>query len=248
MSDRVVILTFKVLVIPMQLRFICATGIFVLLVANTYAFVANIFWLNIASHIGYFIFAFLLFFHRSKAYNFNFYLFLSLTVISYSLELFNTYWVFSEIAILLQALSYLPLSLEATRHFKIKNLSYFMILYLISIIGLNAYLLLLHINEMKTYISGDVTTIIYTFYYLNLGALGVTAMVYYLNSFSKKAMFFISLAISIIFANVLRDMGVFYFKDISVEITESIIRMSSALFLVLFFITSEKSLKLDNFT
>jgi len=61
-------------------------------------------------------------------------------------------------------------------------------------------------------------------------------------------MFFISLAISIIFANILRDMGVFYFKDISVEISESIIRMGSALFFVLFFITSERRLKLDDFT
>lgn len=232
----------------MKLRIICAIGFFALLVANIYALIANIFWLDILSHIGYFILAFLLFINKRKDYNFYFYLFLGLTLISYFLELFNDFWVLGEIALLLQAISYLPLIMEATKHFKLKNMSYFMLIYLFGIIGLNTYLLLLHINEMKIYISGDVTTTIYTLYYLNLGALVIAAMVYYLNSFSRKSMFFISLAISIIFANILRDMGVFYFKDISVEISESIIRMGSALFFVLFFITSERRLKLDDFT
>lgn len=232
----------------MQLRIICSIGFFALLVASIYALIANIFWLDIVSHIGYYVFAFLWFIHQRKAYNVYFYLFLGLTLISYSLGIFNKFWVLGDIALLLQAVSFLPLIMEATKHFKLKNMSYFMVLYLFSIIGLNTYLLLLHINEMETYISADVTSTIYTFYYLNLGALGITAMVYYLNSFSEKSMYFISLAISIIFANILRDMGVFYFKDISVEIAESIIRMGSALFLVLFFITSEKSLKLDDFT
>lgn len=232
----------------MKLRIICAIGFLALLIANIYALIANIFWLDILSHIGYFFIAFLLFIHKREAYNFYFYLFLGLTLIAYFLGLFANFWVLGEIALLLQAISYLPLIMEATKHFKLKNMSYFMIIYLFSIVALNTYLILLHINEMKSYISGDVTTTIYTFYYLNLGALGITAMVYYLSSFSRKSMFFISLAISIIFANVLRDMGVFYFKDISVEISESIIRMGSALFLVLFFTTAERSLKLDNFT
>ncbi|WP_034921184.1 hypothetical protein [Gillisia sp. CAL575] len=232
----------------MQFRIIDSIGFLALLLASIYALFANIFWLDIMSHIGYFIFAFLWFIHKRKFYNFYFYMFLGLTLISYCIGLLSTFWVFGELILLLQAISYLPLIMEATKHFRLKNMSYIMLLYLFSIIGLNTYLLLLHINEMKTYISGDITTTVYTFYYLNLGALGFTAMVYYLNSFSKKSMFFISLAISIIFANVLRDMGVFYFKDISVEISESIIRMGSALFLVLFFITSEKSLKLDDFT
>ncbi len=232
----------------MQLRIIGSIGFLALLLASIYALIANIFWLDILSHMGYYIFAFLLFIHQRNFYNFNFYLFLGLTLISYSLENFSNFWEFSNVALLLQAISFLPLIMEATRHFKLKNWSYFMVLYFFGIIGLNTYLLLLHINEMKIYISGNVTSTIYTFYYLNLGVLGITAMVYYLNSFSKKSMFFISLAIAIIFANVLRDMGVFYFKDISVAIAESIIRMGSALFLVLFFITSEKKLKLEDFT
>ncbi|WP_155807111.1 hypothetical protein [Gillisia marina] len=164
------------------------------------------------------------------------------------MEIYHELWFFNEITLLIQAVSYLFLIMDATNHFKMKSMNYFMFFYLFAIIGLNTYLLFLHISEIRIYIASDITSLIYTFYYLNLGALGVTAMVYYLNSFSKKSMFFISLAISLIFANVLRDMGVFYFKDISVEISESIIRLGSSIFLVLYFVTSEKRLKLMNFT
>ncbi len=232
----------------MKLRIFCTIGFLSFLLANVYALINSVFWLNMLSHMGFYIVAFFLFFTKRNSYNLYFYLFVAFTIISYFLEIYYELWFFNEIALLIQAVSYLFLIMDATNHFKMKSMNYFMILYLFSIVGLNTYLLFLHISELRTYISSDITSIIYTFYYLNLGAIGVTAMVYYLNSFSKKSMYFISLAISLIFANVLRDMGVFYFKDISVEISESIIRMGSSIFLVLYFVTSEKRLKLMNFT
>ncbi len=231
----------------MLLRILCAIGFIGLLSINYFALVNDLYWLNILAHIGFFIVAYLLFFNKSKSFNFYFYLFLGLTIVSYLLEMLNQFWYFREISLFIQAVSFLPIILEAGKHFEMKYMSYLMLIYFFGIIGINTYLLLLHINEMSSYLSGNGIMLLYALYYLSVGALGIIALVYSMNSHSKKSMFFVTFAICLIFANVLRDMGVFYFKDISVEISESIMRMGSALFLVLFFITVEKKLKFANF-
>jgi len=231
----------------MKLRILSSIGFISLLLANVYALVNHISWLNILTHIGFYVMAFIMFFPKHKSYNFCFYLFLGLTILSYLLEVFDEIWYFRELSLFLQAASYLPLILEANKHFVLKYMNYLTLIYFFSIIGLNTYLLLLHTNEINTYLPGSGISILYTFYYLSLGGLGIIALLYYLNSYSKKSLFFISMVLCIIFANVLRDMGVFYFKDLSVEISESLMRMGSALFLVLFFVTSEKKLRLVDF-
>lgn len=233
-----------VLCLLMQLRLFCVIGFISLLASNLYALVMDIFWLNIFSHIGFYIIAFIFFIKEHKSYNFYFYFFIICKILSYLLQLFYEVWFFKETFLLLQAVSYLALIMEVTKHFNIKHINFFMLLYFFSIIGLNTYLLFSNINEMSSTLYENGVSLLYAFYYLNLGVLGITAIVYYVNSFSTKSMYFITLVICIIFANILRDTGLFYFKDISVEIAESVIRMGSALFLVLFFITSEKRLTL----
>lgn len=232
----------------MLLRLLFTIGFIGLLITNYYALVNHLLWLNILAHIGFFIVAYLVFFKYIKSFNFYFYLFLGLTIVSYLLEILNEYWYFREISLFIQAVSFLPLILEAGKHFEIKYMSYLMLIYFFGIIGINTYLLLLHINEMSSYLSGNGIMLLYSLYYLSVAALGIIALVYSMNSHSKKSMFFVTFAISLIFANVLRDMGVFYFKDVSVEISESVMRMASAMFFVLFFITTEKKLKFSNYT
>jgi len=100
--------------------------------------------------------------------------------------------------------------------------------------------------EIKEFINSNLTFSIYILYYVNLLILGIIAFIYYLNSYSKKSMYFISLSLGIIFADILRDMGVFFPQDLSVEVAESIIRMGCAVFAVLFFVTKEKQLRLLN--
>lgn len=121
-----------------------------------------------------------------------------------------------------------------------------MMLYFILIVGINGVLLVYHVMEIKEYINNNYTFVIYILYYVNLLILGIIAFIYYLNSYSKKSMYFISLSLGIIFADVLRDMGVFLPQDLSVEVAESIIRMGCAVFAVLFFVTKEKQLRLLN--
>lgn len=67
-----------------------------------------------------------------------------------------------------------------------------------------------------------------------------------LNSFSKKSVFFICLAITFIVVEVLKDMGLFYFKDVSVEIVGKLIKFAALKMVFLFFITKEKKLRLLN--
>tara|TARA_R100001369_G_scaffold38256_1_gene63806 strand:- start:14024 stop:14683 length:660 start_codon:yes stop_codon:yes gene_type:complete len=214
---------------------------------NIYALYFDIFWLSILSHIGFFIAAFMLFFEDAKSYSLNFYLFFTLTLASYFLRSFSEIWYFDELSLITQAAGYLVLMIEAVKYFKIKIGSPIMLVYFFAIIGLNIYLLLRHVFELEPYFSNLTTLLVAGFYYFNLAVLGVIAFLYYLNSYSKKSMFFISLVLSIVFADILRDMGVFYFKDISVEVAESFIRIGSAIFVVLFFITKEKKLQLINF-
>ena len=231
----------------LNMKFLCAIIFISLLFLNIYALYFNISWLSIGCHIGFYVAACMWFCDKAKKCSLNLYLFLILIGVSYSLKIFNDLWFFKEISLLMQAGAYLALIVEAVKYFKIKNGGPIMTVYFFSIIGLNVYLMLIHFFELVPYFSSSTTYLILGFYYVNLGVLGIIALLYYLNSYSKKSMFFISLVICIVFADILRDMGVFYFKDISVEVAESIIRMGSALFVVLFFITEEKKLQLINF-
>ncbi len=231
----------------MKLRFLCTIIFISLFFLNIYALYFNIFWLSIASHIGFFIAAFMLFSEKAKSCSLNFFLFFTLTITSYFLRSYSELWYCEELSLITQAVGYLALMIEAVKFFKIKIGSPVMLIYFFAIIGLNTYLLLIHVFELEPYFSNSITFLVVGFYYINLAILGVIAFLYYLNSYSKKSMFFISLVLSIVFADIFRDMGVFYFKDISVEVAESIIRIGSAIFVVLFFITKEKKLQLINF-
>lgn len=213
---------------------------------NFWAIFTEIFWLKNSTSILFFLLTLLLVVPHYKKFNKSLVIFLGFTVLSYCFRFFRGDWFSYEISLVLLTVAYIALILEATKHIAIKNASNYMLLYFIAIVGINGCLLGFHVLEIKKYMSSNIIFTVYLLYYINLLILGIIAFIYYLNSYSKKSMFFISLALSIIFADVLRDMGVFYPKDYSVEIAESIIRSGSAVFAVLFFVTKEKQLRLLN--
>lgn len=174
------------------------------------------------------------------------FLFIGLTLISYMFRYLEGNYYSHEISLVLLSAANIFLIYSATKFIEIKNASIYMWLYFIVIIGINGGLLGYHVMEIKDFIRSNLTFSIYILYYLNLFILGIIAFIYYLNSYSKKSMYFISLALGIIFADILRDMGVFFPQDLSVEVAESIIRMGCAVFAVLFFVTKEKQLRLLN--
>lgn len=213
---------------------------------NIWAIFTEIFWLKNSTTILVFLLSLLLVLPHYKKFNKFLFIFLGFTVLSYCARFARGDWYSYEISLVFLTVAYIALIMEATKHIAIKNASNYMLLYFIAIVGVNGCLLGYHVLEIKEFITTSTAFSVYLLYYVNLLILGIIALIYYLNSYSRKSMLFISLALGIIFADVLRDMGVFYPKDFSVEVSESIIRSGAAVFAVLFFVTKEKQLRLLN--
>jgi len=178
--------------------------------------------------------------------NLNFYTFLLCIITANALAFFRDSWYFNYIILGLWLASYIFLVREAIKHTAYEKGSRFMALYFVLVVAIYTYLLSLHMMELERSLSDGFEFSFYIVYYLNILILAVTALVYYLNSFSRKSVFFMCLTISFIFADVFRDMEVFYFADLSVEIVGSLIRFAGLKLTFLFFVTREKKLRLLN--
>lgn len=153
-------------------------------------------------------------------------------------------WYFEHIALGFWLTSYVFLMREAIVNTEYEKGSKSTIIYFVVAVAVYAYLLSLHLVEIEQSISNDSRFFLYILYYLNVLFLAISALIYYLNSFSRKAVFFTCLTLSFIFADVLRDMEIFYLKDVSVEIAASILRSAGLVAAFLFYVTPEKKLRL----
>lgn len=236
----------KDLIYSMKLKIFCIAAFFLLLTSNFYAIFSSEYWLVNVNNLLFLIFAVGYFHKKYKKFNKNFFIFLGASGIAFLFRIFESDWIFNEFSLILLTIAYLALIFEAFQHTQVKNANNFMLVYFFLVVGVNGYLLSMHVFEMKQHVENSLVYAIYIIYYLNLLFLGITALTYYLNSYSKKSVYFIALVLGLIFAEVLRDMGIFYLKDPSVEIAEGILRMGVALFVVLFFVTKERKLRLIN--
>lgn len=223
-----------------------ASAIILASILNFYALFSGLYWLENLTYMLFFILAIFLVFPKRKKFNRNFYFFIGLTCLSYFIRFFSQDWFVREVALIFLALAYVVLMVESSKFIVPKRASTLMGIYFVLVLGVNFLLLSAHILEIKAFIASKISFWIYILYYLNLFVLAVISFLYYLNSYSRKAVYFISLVLGVVFADVLRDMGVFYFQDPSVQMAESIIRLGSAIFAVLFFVTKEKQLRLAN--
>lgn len=230
----------------MKLKNLALAGLILSLLINFWALLTGVFWVENTSYILFHVFAAVLVINSFKSFRQFFYLYISFTLLSYIVRFFYTENFTTEISLVLLTVANTFLILEAIKHINFKNGSNLMMLYFFGVVGFNGCLLGYHVLEMKEYIASDLVYGLYIIHYVNLLVLGITSFIYYLNSYSRKSMFFISLALGLIFADVLRDMGIFYLKDFSVEVAESIIRLGCAVFAVYFFATKEKQLRLAN--
>ncbi len=176
--------------------------------------------------------------------NFNFLMFLAMAMAATFISWAGKIWYFEQVKLGLWLISYIFLSREAIKHIAYEKGNRFTTLYFITVIAIYVYLFGVHIIEIERNLGNELSLWLYIIYYLNILFVGITALVYYLNSFSKKSVFFICLAISFIFSDVLRDMEVFYFRDLSVEITAALLKFAAIKLVFLFFITPEKKLRL----
>lgn len=184
------------------------------------------------------------YFKKLNFRNRNIYLFTGFALAATISGCLKSSWYFEQITLGFWLGSYIFLAREAIRHTEYERGSKFTTLYFIGIIAVYVYLFSSHIIEIERNLGNDLTFSLYIIYYLNILFLAAAALVYYLNSFSKKSVFFICLTLSFIFADVLRDMEVFYFRDISVEVVGSLIKFAALKLAFLFFVTREKKLRL----
>lgn len=230
----------------MKLKYFGWAILLLLILTNIWAIFTDSNFLKNTTYIFYFIAAVLLVIDRYKKFDRYMFLFIGFTLLSYMVRYLDGDFYSHEISLTFLSAANIFLIFKASKFIEIKNASIYMLLYFIIIVGINGGLLGYHVMEIKEYIHSNLTFSIYILYYVNLLILGIIAFIYYLNSYSKKSMYFISLALGIIFADILRDMGVFFPQDLSVEVAESILRMGCAIFAVLFFVTKEKQLRLLN--
>lgn len=230
----------------MKLKIFCIIAFVLLLVSNFYAIISSIYWLVHINNLLFLFFAIALFHKKYKKFNRNFFIFLGALGVSMFIRILEEEWVFNQFSLIFLTAAYLALILEALQHTKVKNANSFILAYFFLVVGVNGYLLSMHVYEIREQVESSFVYAIYVIYYLNLLILGMTALTYYLNSYSRKSVYFIALVLGLIFAEVLRDMGIFYLKDPGVEIAEGVLRMGVALFAVLFFVTREKKLRLVN--
>lgn len=176
--------------------------------------------------------------------NFNFYLFLIFAFCATATSGISEVWFLPYISLGLWLGAYVVLIREAIKFTEYEKGNKLTTLYFLAVVAVYVYLLSLHILEIERSLGDNFVFSFYIIYYLNILFFAIAALVYYLNSFSKKAVFFICLTLSFIFADVLRDMEVFYFPDLSVEIVGTLIRFAALKLVFLFFITREKKLRL----
>lgn len=200
-------------------------------------------WLRRSGELLFFLPLIAYYFKKIHFRNFNFVMFITLAVGATITSSLNEIWYFEQIKMGFWLGSYIFLAREAIKHTEYEKGSRFTTLYFIGVISIYAYLLSIHILEIERNV-GDFTFSLYIIYYLNVLLFAIAALVYYLNSFSKKSVFFICLTLSFIFSDVLRDMEIFYFRDLSVEVVASLIRFAALKLVFLFFVTREKKLRL----
>lgn len=217
-----------------------------LLLINIWAVFHEVHWVKYSSFIFYFMAAMVLVLHRYRKFNKYLFLFIGCNMISYLAKSLPGGWFANEIALACLGAANIILFVYALKFIEIKKYNKFALLYFILIVGINASLLGYHVMEIREFVNNNLVFSFYVMYYLNLLILAIVAFTYYLNSYSRKSMFFISLSLVIIFADLLREMGVFFPTDLSVEMAESILRLGSAVFAVHFFTTEEKQLRLFN--
>jgi len=217
-----------------------------LIIINLFAVFNNISWLTHFSEILIFIPLVFAYFNKLDFKNINLSGFLVLSVLAIVLRFFEKEFSVYLISNLFSMLSYSFLIREALRYTRRETGNRFMQVFFFLLIGLNVYFVSQHLQELEIHMAGIIEFGIYSIYYINLLILAIVALIYYLNSYSRKSVFFITLVMAIVVSDILRDMATFYFPETSVLLMNSFLGMSAIILSFLFFATEEKKLRLIN--
>lgn len=174
----------------------------------------------------------------------NFYGFFVALVVANICVVFEEIWYFSYLSVVFCLICFGFIMREAIRFTQYNRGSWYMQLFFLFVVGFFIYFVSLQLLEVAGDMGNSFSVFMYLVYYFSLLILGITALVYYLNSFSRKSLYFTCFVLALIFSDILRDLGVFYLKDISVEIAGVLMQFAALKFAFLFFVKKEKKLRL----
>jgi hypothetical protein len=213
---------------------------------NLYATIGDIDWLMRTTQFIFILGIFTIYLKQNKKPGYNAIIFFGFFLLAQITSLIFTSVNLELLLLLCYIGAYFGLSKEAFQHTQRQTATKTILVYFILLIAVNTYLLVTHVIELKSYMSSDLEFAIYIFYYLNLLILGIVALIYYLNSYSKKSIYFITLVLAFIFADVFRDAAHFYLKDSAILLTGNFLWFTGLVFCLFFFLTPERKLRLMN--
>ncbi|MGY5850446.1 hypothetical protein [Salegentibacter sp. F14] len=225
-----------------QALLICC--LFFLALLNIYGVVSGSAYAVIGSGLFFFLPLFVFYFKKLKLSNINLVAFCGFSLVAIIAGSLEESWYYKTAGLICFMSAYIFLGREALHYIKREQASKYMLGYFLLVVLLNAYLLLEHLLQLELHISSQVEYVMYVLYYLNLLVFGAIALVFYLNSYSRKSIYFITLVLAFIFADVFRDMGEFYLRDTVVVVLGNLLRFVAIVFSFLFFVTPEKKLRL----
>ncbi|AVR43879.1 hypothetical protein C7S20_00530 [Christiangramia fulva] len=215
-------------------------------IINLYAVVSGISWGINLSEILIILILFAGFRKRIDPKNVNLIAFVFLSIAAYLHGFIQNDKTIYLICMMLVMISYIFLYREALNYTQTENASKFMRIFFVVVLALNVYFLYGHLEEVQARIKGALEFGVYWIYYLNLLVLAIIGLVYYLNSYSRKSVYFISLVLAVVFSDVFRDMANFYLSDTSVLLVEYFLKYGAFILVFQFFGTGEKKLRLIN--
>ncbi|SDR98241.1 hypothetical protein [Gramella sp. MAR_2010_147] len=221
---------------------LCLPFIFV----NLIAVFKNLLWLAYLCEILIFIPLLVGYSGKIDFKNLNFIAYFGLSFLAIVTRFFETGGDSYLISILFTMISYSFLIREALKYTRRETANKFMLFFFFLLISGNAYFVFRHLQELEIHMAGIIEFGIYSVYYINLLVLVIVALIYYLNSYSRKSVFFITLVMAVVVCDILRDMALFYLPDTSVVLMKSFLSIAGVILAFQFFMTEEKKLRLIN--
>ncbi|MGB8703971.1 MAG: hypothetical protein WCD31_02960, partial [Gillisia sp.] len=174
----------------------------------------------------------------------NFYTFVALSISSDFISYFKGIPFGKEISLFLVSVAFFVLFIEALKQL---NRSYREICIALSVcIYVLVLVYILSSNSLAFYdFFYYISSIAYSLFFGSLVITGIAASLYYFSSYSTKSVFFFCFTLCLILANTFHELGVIYLRDISLELTEAILRASAVIPMILFFATSEERLLIE---
>jgi hypothetical protein len=138
-------------------------------------------------------------------------------------------------------IGYLLLLKDSFRQYKIRDVRNVVAIYYFFVIAINAVLMVFHLYNLHNYM--EETPLIYmgqVFYNIALYLMVINALAYYLNSYSKKSMFFLIGSLAFVCSDILVSAYFFYNIKEDLILIHTVLSMIGYLFFFNYFFTAEK--------